>query len=76
MSGPTDKPYTLWLRFRRRPWRRAFTISGTAFGLSSKQALVEWAQQYFAFPYWRRGKTWMVLPQGKRPAGLSTEGAT
>ena len=70
MSSKYDE-YTLWVKFRNTGWVALITAKKTEpHYLSPYSFLVDFANQaYRGLSYYKRGKTWMVKPEGQKPAG-------
>lgn len=72
--------YTLWMKFRNSGWTAYFTVKNDPDRWPSPIWIIEhWIvdRGYLEteFPYWKRGKNWMILPEGKKPAALLREQA-
>ena len=66
--------YTLWVKFRNTGWVAMIMAQKTdPEYLSPYSFLVDFANRvYRDLDYYQRGKTWMVKPEGQKPAGSST----
>lgn len=72
MTERKYKAYTLWLKFRNRGWMPKFTVEEgrRGFGPNPKEVISQWMILWELNDYWKRGKTWMILPKGQKPAAI------
>ena len=63
--------YTLWVKYRNVGWRPVITAKTGGRGtISPYSFLNSWAKgAYDGLDYYKRGKTWMIKPEGQKPAG-------
>ena len=63
--------YTLWVKFRNTGWIALITAKKAGKGyLSPYSHLQNFAKRTYAnLDYYKRGKTWMIKPEGQKPAG-------
>ena len=68
--------YTLWVKFKNRGWIPLITAKATdPCYLSPYSFLSDFAKRvYKDLSYYQRGKTWMVKPEGQKPAELLAKG--
>ncbi len=71
MSNKYDE-YTLWVKFRNTGWIALITAKKTEpVYLSPYSFLSDFAERvYKDNSYYQRGRTWMVKPEGQKPADL------
>lgn len=63
--------YTLWMKWRGIGWRQEFTITEHRGSWSSLEVLEHWMGRFSGSgSYFQRGKTWMIKPEGQKPAEL------
>lgn len=63
--------YTLWVKAKNRGWIPLITAKKTEPEyLSPYGFLSDFAKRvYKDLSYYRRGKTWLIKPEGQKPAG-------
>lgn len=78
MSNRKYAAFTLWRKWRDLGWRPHFTVESSAGtrhigDISPREVIEDWmASRFHHSPnsYWERGKTWIIKPEGQKPAGL------
>ena len=68
--------YTLWVKYRNTGWIAVLTAKATShrYGWSPYSHLNHYAKMvYKGLSYYRRGKEWMIKPEGIKPAELIRE---
>ncbi len=73
----TYPTYTLWVKYSNTGWIPLITAKDTnnQWSTSPYGLLVDYATRRFEIHnYWKRGKNWMVKPEGQKPAGLLAKG--
>lgn len=70
MTKRKFKSYTLWIKWYRCAWGPELTCTepteSTGFA-NPITVLEERMAPLSNSPYWKRGKNWMILPEGKKP---------
>ena len=66
--------YALWMKFRNTDWGIYFKVSNASNRWPSPIWIIEkWMEDRGYLDndaYWERGRNWMILPEGKKPAPL------
>ncbi len=70
MTERKFKSYTLWMKWRNLGWHPEATISNLPWPAANPiDILKEWVESRYSCKNWIRGKTWMILPEGREPRG-------
>lgn len=74
MTARKFKNYTLWVKWRQIGWEPILNCSNpTNSDINPIEVLEYWFRDEYVnlnLPYWKRGKTWMILPSGRKPKGV------
>lgn len=61
--------YTLWMKWRDYGWIPAIKCFNLPWPSENPRAVLANHMDQYSKNYWVRGKTWMILPEGRKPAG-------
>ena len=68
MTERKFKSYTLWLKWKGSGWQANVTASNLPWPSDNpRDVLKHWMECSYLGDYWVRGKTWMILPEGRKP---------
>ncbi len=77
MTDRKHRAYTLWMKFKNAGWTPRFTVeTGRDQWPSPTDVIKDFMRGTIEYEYddpnayWKRGKTWVILPKGKLPAEL------
>lgn len=69
MTARKYKSYSLWLKWREQGWQVEVTCLDVPWPATNPIRVLEVLADSYSHNYWKRGKTWMILPEGSRPKG-------
>lgn len=73
MTQRKFKSYTLWMKWRNLGWKPCVTVLNLPFPSDNPIYVLEsWIKSKYYSWYnavWVRGKTWMILPDDRKPKG-------
>ncbi len=75
-EGRKHRAYTLWMKFRNTGWIPRMTVAevGGAHTLNPRAIIKDHMRHTTdGISYWKRGKTWMIKPEGIKPAALTRQ---
>ena len=70
MTERKFKSYTLWMKWRDYGWSPSATCLNRPFTAESPIKVLSFYMQNYSTIYWKRGKTWMILPEDRKPAEM------
>jgi len=68
MTQRKYKSYTLWLKWIKQGWQPTITCLNLPWPAENPLFVLNtWREIFYNSSNWIRGKTWMILPEGRRP---------
>jgi len=72
MADRKFNSYTLWMKWRNSGWKPYATCLNLPWPSANPIEILKlWAKTYYIHEYWDRGKTWMILPESRKPKGYN-----
>ena len=70
MTERKFKSYSLWMKWQNLGWKVGATCKNLPWPAANPRVVLERWMRCYEYGYWVRGKTWLILPVGKKPKGV------
>lgn len=69
MTERKFKSYTLWMKWRNWGWNPHATCLNLPYPSINPIDVLKKIMESYWSGYWKRGRTWMILPDDRKPKG-------